>query len=421
MFGGCPRRGKKIGGPAGETTHAGVGDWTDCSLKCLTEVTCRYWHLDTSSSTCSTMTGDGVFADDTNFIAGLRGCNKFSNVTGWETCSATEPWLGLDAWNYVEPFFSEDWYFSKLQCIEECRTWYGYDFVSINWDLKQCVCMGEVDTNLPTVHPYACQDKNYTVISSSAWDESPTCDHLYFNKQVIYWQDYTIDGIDAACKYSEPQSLSGNSWDQKSEKLARTSIMFTDKVSIETPDQGVKVAFGAGTPQKLWDAASDHLLTWPWTLESGFRTTGSSLVFDFGDPKRSVIIWGLQFLKEQIVRVGGISNAEISYNYFKDVERAAYAADEWKSPVDITSDKYIFSIAVSDVDDNGLYFLKDAQSKPLVFTASSVSLLLNAGYINIDFIGAFYDFQTASAGKHSDNKADNFLTHKFENFWIKGL
>ena len=119
--------------------------------------------------------------------------------------------------------------------------------------------------------------------------------------------------------------------------------------------------------------------------------------------------------------MGGISNAEISYNYFKDVERAAYAADEWKSPVDITSDKYIFSIAVSDVDDNGLYFLKDAQSKPLVFTASSVSLLLNAGYINIDFIGAFYDFQTASAGKHSDNKADNFLTHKFENFWIKGL
>ena len=38
----------------------------------------------------------------------------------------------------------------------------------------------------------------------AAFDESKNCDNLYFKKDVHYWTEYMIDGIEASCKYSQP-------------------------------------------------------------------------------------------------------------------------------------------------------------------------------------------------------------------------
>ena len=83
--------GKKIGSTQGEQAHSDIKEWGDCSLRCETTAGCRYWHFETSSSSCSTMTGDGVYVDDANYVGGKRGCNAQTNVAGWITCTANNP------------------------------------------------------------------------------------------------------------------------------------------------------------------------------------------------------------------------------------------------------------------------------------------------------------------------------------------
>ena len=80
----------------------------------------------------------------------------------------------------------------------------------------------------------------------AAFDESKNCDNLYFKKDVHYWTEYMIDGIEASCKYSQPPDTewtgSQTVWNQKTEKLARNSLMFADGVSVTSPAQGVQVS-----------------------------------------------------------------------------------------------------------------------------------------------------------------------------------
>ena len=45
------------------------------------------------------MTGDGVYVDDANFVAGKRGCTIYANVTGWVTCTDTDPTTSLSFFN----------------------------------------------------------------------------------------------------------------------------------------------------------------------------------------------------------------------------------------------------------------------------------------------------------------------------------
>ena len=88
-------KGKKIGSPQGEQTHTDMTEWADCSLRCESLSDCSYWHWDSSSSTCSTMTGNGLYVDDVNFVGGKKGCNIFSNITGWTTCTELPPYENL--------------------------------------------------------------------------------------------------------------------------------------------------------------------------------------------------------------------------------------------------------------------------------------------------------------------------------------
>ena len=74
--------------------------------------------------------------------------------------------------------------------------------------------------------------------------------------------------------------------------------------------QGIKVEYESLGAESLWSTTSSHRLSLPWSQESGFRTgmNQESLVFDFGENKaRSAVIWGMQFLKPQVAKVGSQS------------------------------------------------------------------------------------------------------------------
>ena len=79
------------------------------------------------------------------------------------------------------------------------------------------------------------------MLNVSVYDQSPSCDHLYFSKQVLFWGDYRVGDIAGRCHYSKPAELVSDAWDQKAEKLAGSSLMFGDSLSRETPAQGVQL------------------------------------------------------------------------------------------------------------------------------------------------------------------------------------
>ena len=242
-------------------------------------------------------------------------------------------------------------------------------------------------------------------------EKSPSCDHLYFQRNVFYWQSYTLENdVRVKCRYSKPSALSGNSWDQNDEKMARKSLMFADPLTAQTPAQGVKVEYDADGEEDFW-ASSTHKLTLPWGLDTGFSTGSSDkiITITFGNPDRSAIIWGMRFLKAQLEAKSGVS-LELSYNYFKDVERGIYTASDKRKPHEDGDGHMAVTIQAADLDDNGLYFFPDpsSSSKKLTFIASKIFIKLNADFINFDFIGTFFDFQTAATGQHSDGKNDDF-------------
>ena len=224
-----------------------------------------------------------------------------------------------------------------------------------------------------------------------------------------------------SCQYARPSARINNYWDQDTEKLARNSLMFSDQTSRFIPNQGIQVKYKpTGTYQPFW-TTSDHLLTLPWTLQSGFRTGNSDeyVFIKFGTPDRSALIWGMQFMREQIRKLGGSITVKLSFNYYKDVARGAYAASDFRSPLDLTSSGYTFTVNIDDLDNNGLYFFTDSGTqKPIKFVASSVFVNLNSGYINFDFVGSFYSFDSAWDGKHWDNLNDVWNDVSIANYWI---
>ena len=335
------------------------------------------------------------------------------------------------------------WFKNKRHCIEACRYENGFLYAIVNTVLNSCYCGKELHSSIPINHPYTCQENNRNfevtlnticdigldyfckVYEVEAIDESPGCDHLYFKKQVHLWSNYKVDGgQQISCQYSRPSTRINNYWDQDTEKLARNSLMFADQTSRSNPAQGIQVKYKpTGTYQPFW-TTSDHTLRLPWTLQSGFRTgnTNEYVFIKFGTPDRSAMIWGMQFMKEQIRYLGGSITVHLSYNYYKDVARGIYAASDLRSPLDLTNTEYTFTVSTTDLDDNGLYFFTDSGSqKPNKFVASTVFVKLNAGYINFDFIGTFYSFNSAWDGKHFDNLNDNWNEPVIANYWMSSM
>ena len=83
-------------------------------------------------------------------------------------------------------------------------------------------------------------------------EASHSCDHLYFKKQILYPGQFKIGGINSNCEYSHPVELEGNNYNHISQKLARSSILFTDKVSRVNHAAGIKVKFSTGNYEPMW-------------------------------------------------------------------------------------------------------------------------------------------------------------------------
>ena len=234
-----------------------------------------------------------------------------------------------------------------------------------------------------------------------------------------------MGGIEGTCPYSKAPAIESGKWNQLTEKLARTSLMFTDTLSVTSPAQGIQVSHDNDAPEPLWETTL-HYVSFPWSLESGFRTMENGfLKIRFGDPDRTALIWGMQFMKEQVQK-RGTNSMKIAYNYYKDAERGLYAADAMRSLTSLNPNHATneISFSLSDIDDNGLYFFKNpdnpGQAGPFKIVASSMYIEFKSHYFNFDFLGTFYDYETAWDGKHSDNKDDNFNSRVIGSFWIIG-
>ena len=308
-----------------------------------------------------------------------------------------------------------------MQCIETCRS-RNKDYAVFNEVLKTCHCIHVLESDLEIIdNPYGCEDKHYKVFSTSVFPAPQSCDSLYFRKQVFFWDDYKLGNIAGTCPYSKPAELYYDSWDQKAEKLARTSLMFSDKVSVETPDQGVTVDYESSGAENIW-SSSLHRVHLPWTMESGFRTgeNRESLVFDFGQNKeRSAVIWGMQFLTAQLAAKGAVT-MKVSYRHEHDISAGGYTAGDWRSPHGTESGDLTFSFSAASLDSNGLYYFKQPppnQQNNLIFVATEVKIILNSGYLNFDFLGTFYDHNTAVTGT-KDGSDDDWNTRYIGDFWI---
>ena len=78
------------------------------------------------------------------------------------------------------------------------------------------------------------------------------------------------------------------------------------------------------------------------------------------------------------------------------------------------------TITPADLDAQGCFFFDDDSGEPLIFIATHVKLGLEAGLLNLDLIGTFFDFDVSSTGQWADGKADNWYSSEIQNFWVKG-
>ena len=303
---------------------------------------------------------------------------------------------------------------TKIQCIESCRRSSSNSHASINFDDSTCYCLKELPVVLSNSDFQNCNNKPHWIYEISAYPESPSCDDLYFKKQVLFWGTYKIDGQPTKCIYSKPASTG----DYSTEKLARNSIMFSDKLSRDNPAQGIQIRRGwTDAKQNLW-SSSDDIVVFPWQLNSGFLTRTSSenwFVIKFGEPDRSALIWGIQFMRQQVETISGDIVSKIAYKYHKDVERGASEAAQLRDPLTLTGNSASYTISLADIDANGLHFFKDSSGNPLILTASLLLIEFSyTGHLNFDLVGSIYDFTKASTG------ADDWDNHVIGNFWFKG-
>ena len=79
------------------------------------------------------------------------------------------------------------------------------------------------------------------------FDKASSCDELYFKKNVYFWGKYKMsNGLTVLCEYSRPKIYNAGtnpSYNQKTQKLARESLMMTDALSVDDPAAGVTVQY----------------------------------------------------------------------------------------------------------------------------------------------------------------------------------
>ena len=232
---------------------------------------------------------------------------------------------------------------------------------------------------------------------------SPNCGHLYFRKQVFHPGDYKVSGLDfqVDCQFSLEVKRSGSNWEHRSETLAQNAILFTDR-AVQN-NRHWTIVTTQGTDKFLFDNSSPHKLTLPWSIHSGWNLNQGPIKINLKN--RSAFIWGMVVMLEQLTED---LQLRMKISYLKLMTHSEYVNPS-KPFEDSTWD---FTIQPSDLDANGVYKFQDPDdsTKPMGFVASQIFLSKTAGpdRLNFDFVGTFYDFDTAVDGKHDDNKSDRW-------------
>ena len=111
---------------------------------------------------------------------------------------------------------------------------------------------------------------------------------------------------------------------------------------------------------------------------------------------------------------------KLSYKHEPDITVGAYSSGDWRKPAGTENGDLTLSINALQLDSNGLYYFKQPspnQEKDLIFVATEVKVVLNSGFLNFDFLGTFYDQDTAITGI-KDSRDDDWNTRYISDFWI---
>jgi hypothetical protein len=234
---------------------------------------------------------------------------------------------------------------------------------------------------------------------------SPDCGHLYFRKQVLHPGSYKVAGLDfqVNCQFGiEVKKNNYGSWEHRSETLAQNAIIFSDKTSHSNPNQGITVTT-QGVERKLFNAQA-HKLKFPWTLTSGW-VLNTPIKIKLG---RSAFIWGMQFMPAQLTQN---VKFDIKIAYDKPTPASSFV-----NPTKPEASAWDLTIQPSQLDTAGVFrFMKpDAPTQPMGFVASQIWIEKKSGpnLLNFDFVGTFYNFNTAVDGKHSTGGTDRWNTQE---------
>ena len=254
-------------------------------------------------------------------------------------------------------------------------------------------------------------------------EKAKHCGELYFQRQCFHPTTYvtSLFNFRVECSLSREPALNSNGdrWDQTSEKFGLQALMFNHPLDLASPGTGIRVkvqlssggAFLTETVQ-----GPSNFNQFPWTYSTGWNTAADTVLkFGFGpetstypDGFQTFYLRGMVFSKEQFK---GRLKFKISINYNKD---SSHVIGQWYNPAMVLEESwYAVTIEDTDLDESGLFFFKDPDdaSKPLEFACMALTMKDFEGQadkLNFDFVGAYYDFDTAVDGKHSDDNTDEY-------------
>ena len=260
------------------------------------------------------------------------------------------------------------------------------------------------------------------VYQISLVEKAEHCGELYFQRQCFHPTTYVTSQFNfrVECSLSREPALNsnGDKWDQTSEKFGLQALMFNHPLDLASPGTGirVKVQLSGGAVLTETVQGPSNFNQFPWTYSTGWNTAADTVLkFGFGpvtstypDGFQTFYLRGMVFSKEQFK---GRLKFKISINYNKD---SSHVIGQWYNPAMVLEESwYTVTIEDTDLDESGLFFFKDPDdaSKPLEFACMALTMKDFEGQadkLNFDFVGAYYDFDTAVDGKHSDDNTDEY-------------
>ena len=236
------------------------------------------------------------------------------------------------------------------------------------------------------------------------------CGELYHQRQCFHPTTYITSQFNfrVECSLSREPALTsgGEKWEQSSEKLGLQALIFNHPLDLPAPGTGVHVRLSSGGTETVHGASNFN--QFPWTYSSGWNTAANTLSFRFGpqtstypDGFQTFYVRGMVFSKEQF-------QSSLKFKMRINYRGQAY------NPAMVLGDSswYAVTIEPTDLDDSGLFFFKDPDdaSKPIEFACMTITMKDFEGpqKLNFDFVGTYYDFDTAVDGKHEDHKDDEY-------------